>query len=345
MKILVVNSMAPFVWGGAEELAAHLVRNLELAGHSARLLRIPFRWEPATGILSQMMMAKNLLPGDVDKVIALKFPAYLMDHPDKTIWLLHQYRQAYDLFDSGMSNIEAGSAGEQIRALIHAADNECFRQVKVIYTNSRTTSDRLKTYNGFHSEVLLPPVNDPELFTGGRADGYVFAGGRINGMKRQHLLVEAMTSAAKGVRLVVAGPPDSSEDERLLRSLVERHGLEDRVHLDLRFLSRAELANYVNRASCCAYIPYDEDSLGYVSMEAAYAAKPLITTTDSGGVLGLVRDGETGWVCDPSVDSLGDALSHVILNEKLLVSLGEESRRRWLGMNVNWSSTITRLLS
>lgn len=52
MKVLVVNNMAPFVWGGAEELAAHLVKNLVLAGHEAQVLRIPFQWEPASRIPS-----------------------------------------------------------------------------------------------------------------------------------------------------------------------------------------------------------------------------------------------------------------------------------------------------
>ena len=28
MKVLIVNNMAPFIWGGAEELASHLKKNL-----------------------------------------------------------------------------------------------------------------------------------------------------------------------------------------------------------------------------------------------------------------------------------------------------------------------------
>ena len=38
--------MAPFVWGGAEELAANLVTNLRARGCEAELLRIPFKWDP-----------------------------------------------------------------------------------------------------------------------------------------------------------------------------------------------------------------------------------------------------------------------------------------------------------
>ena len=95
---------------------------------------------------------------------------------------------------------------------------------------------------------------------------------------------------------MIAGPPDSEADAERLRELVERFGLSERVRLDLRFLPRATYADYLNGAAAVAYLPFDEDSLGYVSMEAATAGKALITTSDSGGILALAKHQETGWV-------------------------------------------------
>lgn len=46
MKIAVVNNAVPFVRGGAEFLAEWLTERLEQFGHSAVLIRIPFRWDP-----------------------------------------------------------------------------------------------------------------------------------------------------------------------------------------------------------------------------------------------------------------------------------------------------------
>lgn len=344
MKVLVVNNMAPFVWGGAEELAAHLEKNLLLAGHDAEVMRIPFQWEPANGIPAQMLMVRAFELWNVDRVIALKFPAYLIRHPHKTLWLLHQYRQAYDLFDAGQSNIGRGATADELRALIRSADNEAFAETRRIFTNSAVTQQRLARFNGFDAEVLLPPLNDAELFTGGVAQGYVFAGGRINGMKRQHLLVEAMARTRAPVRLVIAGPPDGPEDALRLQRLVEQHGLQDRVHLDLRFMNRSELAQYVNESSACAYLPYDEDSLGYVAMEAATAGKPILTTSDSGGVLGLVRDAETGWVREPSAESLAMALQDACSGTAKVGAMGLSARRLWSDMEISWPSTIDRLL-
>lgn len=345
MKILIVNNMAPFIWGGAEELAVHLEKNLIIAGHDAEVLRIPFQWEPAQGIPSQMLMVRAFELWNVDRVIALKFPAYLIRHPHKTLWLLHQYRQAYDLFDAGQTNLPEGATGNELRTIIRNADNEAFTESRHIFTNSDVTKQRLSKYNNFDAEVLLPPLNDPELFTGGISRGYVFAGGRVNGMKRQHLLVEAMAKTDSHVRLIVAGPPESPEDALRLQKLVEQHGLQDRVKLDLRFLTRTELARYVNEANACAYLPFDEDSLGYVAMEAATASKPIISSIDSGGVLGLVKHMETGWVAEPNPASLAIALNQACRDTASIKAMGQAACQLWNDLEISWPATIERLLA
>tara|TARA_R110000751_G_scaffold307857_3_gene432888 strand:+ start:29723 stop:30760 length:1038 start_codon:yes stop_codon:yes gene_type:complete len=344
VKVLVVTNMAPFIWGGAEELAVHLQRNLVLAGHEAEVLRIPFQWEPATRIPSQMMMVRAFELWNVDHVIALKFPAYLIRHPHKTLWLVHQYRQAFDLFDAGHTNLTADSEGRTLREMIRRADNEGFSESRRIFTISEVTRRRLKKYNGFDSEVLLPPINDPELFAGGAPQGYIFAGGRINDMKRQYLLLDAMAKADRCVRLVIAGPPDAPNDREQLIRRVEELGLSDRVKLDLRFLPRAEYANYINDATAVAYLPIDEDSLGYVSMEAATARKALISATDSGGVLGLVKNAETGWVAQPNAESLAAAMNAVYENDTKTLAFGMAAKDLWDSMEANWPTTVEKLL-
>jgi len=344
MKVLVVNNMAPFVWGGAEELAVNLQKNLTHAGHDAEVMRIPFQWEPAGRIPSQMLMVRALELCNVDRVIALKFPAFYIRHPNKTIWLLHQYRQAYDLYDAGQTNLPPGEPGLAIKSLITNADNQAFAECRRIYTNSEVTRRRLRKYNNFESEVLLPPINDPDLFVGGATGDYIFAGGRINGMKRQHLLVEAMRYADPKVKLIVAGPPDTLEDRERLERAVAEHGLADRVMLDLRFLPRETYADYLKRSSTVAYLPFDEDSLGYVAMEAATAGKALLTTSDSGGILGLAKPGETGWVTDASPSSLASAMSAAISKPALAESYGASARSLWESFGITWPTTVEALL-
>ena len=137
MKVLVLNNMAPFVWGGAEELAAHLERNLILAGHEAETIRIPFGWTPYERLLDEIFLARSLRVRNAKKVIALKFPTYLVPAENKTIWLLHQYRQAYDLWDAGQSNIPDTPEGRRVREAIIANDNDAFAGAQAIFSVSR----------------------------------------------------------------------------------------------------------------------------------------------------------------------------------------------------------------
>ena len=343
MRVLVVNNMAPFIWGGAEELATHLCRELAREGHEADLLRVPFQWEPSSGIPAQMLLARALEIDSADRVIALKFPAYLVRHAHKTLWLLHQYRQAYDMYGTDLSNLR-GTEGERIQRLIERADETAFMEARRIFTNSDVTRRRLAEFNGVEGEVLLPPLNDAELFAGGPSDGYIFAGGRVNVMKRQHLVVEALRHAPD-VRLVIAGPPDGPDDAHRLRALVEAHGLQDRVRMELRFLPRSELAQFVNHALAVAYLPFDEDSLGYVAMEGAAAAKALITTADSGGVRNLAVPGETGWIAEPEPQSIAEALQAAVSRPARTVEMGRAARALWTTFDLTWLATIRRLLA
>lgn len=344
MKVLVVNNMAPFIWGGAEELARNLVIHLAAAGHEAELLRIPFQWEPATVIPSQMLMVRALELWNVDHVIALKFPAYLVRHRSKSLWLIHQYRQAYDLFDIGHTNLPAGEVGTGLREMIKAADDQCFAECRSIHTISPQISERLLLYNGRSAAPLPAPLNDPENFPGGEFGDYVFVGGRVNAMKRQHLMIEALAQTDRGMGLVVAGPPDGPDDASRLVDLVARLGLEDRVKLDLRFLPRSTYAAYLNNAAAVAYLPFMEDSIGYVSIEGACAGKPLITTIDSGGVLDLVSDEETGWVAQPDATALADVLRRVFADLATAKGYGAAARRRWNAMGITWERTVQALL-
>jgi glycosyltransferase involved in cell wall biosynthesis len=346
MRVLVVNNMAPFIWGGAEELAAHLVKHLnDTKGVSAELMRVPFRWDPAERILEEIFICKSMRLARVDRMLALKFPAYLIPHEEKTLWLLHQYRQAYDLRGSALTNLPPGPRGDEICGLIKSNDEACFRSCSRIFVNSVITQERLHRFNGFASELLLPPVNDPERFRGGGYGNYIFAGGRVNLAKRQHLLIEAMAQVRSPIILVVGGPPDSSVDRERLERTVSRFGLGDRVKLDLGFLSREKIAHYVSNALACAYLPVDEDSPGYVTMEAFTAGKSVLTVSDSGGVLDIVKDEVTGLVAAAEPAALANAIDRLASNKNQTIKFGEEARSLWRKKNVNWPSTIQRLLS
>lgn len=346
MKVLVVNSMTPFIRGDIEELADHLVANLNrVAGVSAELMRVPFSWTPHHRVVDEITLCRMLEIDNVDRVIALKFPAYLIPHHDKTLWLVHQYWQVHDLYDAGHSHLPDTAEGDDVRHLIANADADCFRDARAIFVNSRTTRDRLKHHNGYDSEILAPPLNDPEYFENTGQGDYIFAGGPVNAGRRQHLLIEALKCCKSDVRLVIAGAPDTPEDADRIRRAACDPTLTGRLIVDLKYLKRTQAAEYVNSALACAYLPTVEDSAGYATLEAFQAEKPVITFTDSGGVLDIVRNGENGFVVDAEVQLLSEAMDRMFLDRKRARNMGAAGGHLLSELRLNWPATVERLLS
>ncbi len=66
--------------------------------------------------------------------------------------------------------------------------------------------------------------------------------------------------------------PDSPEQLVPLQELIARHGLSDRVELIPRWISEEEKADLISRSLAVLYLPYLEDSYGYVTLEVFHAA-------------------------------------------------------------------------
>ena len=100
MRVGIATVHTPGIHGGAEFLVDGLVEAVRAAGHSVHKISMPFYFEPMDAAAKTMdhCLSANFLPyggGQIDRMICLKFPAYMIRHPDKRVWLLHQHRSAY----------------------------------------------------------------------------------------------------------------------------------------------------------------------------------------------------------------------------------------------------------
>jgi glycosyltransferase involved in cell wall biosynthesis len=345
VKIVVINNAAPFVRGGAELLAEKLTYELGLAGHEAELVRLPMAWSSPDAIVDSMLSIASLRIPNCDRVIALKFPVYLVPHRDVVVWLLHQFRQVYDLWDHP-AGWPVDPRRSEVRDLVHAADRIALSRATALYCNSTVTQQRLHDHLGIHADVLLPPLLQDDGFTSGPYGNYIVALGRISEGKRQDLAVQAMAHLPPSLgRLVVAGPPDSAEDARRLRACVIDHGLEDRVEILDYFISDDKKRELLAGARAVAYLPVDEDSYGYVTLESAYASRPVVTLTDSGGILTMVENDVTGIVVSPDAKSVGAAFSRLLESESTASRLGEALRKRAADLGLSWRHVVEVLAS
>jgi glycosyltransferase involved in cell wall biosynthesis len=340
VKIAIVNNCVPFVAGGAEHLADALQQQLVKRGHDALLVRIPFRWSPAEHIVDHILACRLLSIEGVDRVIGLKFPAYFVPHKNKVLWLLHQFRQAYDLWGTAYQDIPSTPEGKRIQQVIVESDNQYLPEARNIYTISPVTANRLKQFNGLESKVLFHPLNRSSHFFCSSYGDYIFYPSRVTGGKRQALVTEAISHCKSPVRLIIAGQPEMPSDGETIEAIIRREGLESRVQFIPHFITEEEKAALFAAALGCAYTPYDEDSYGYVTLESYHSRKPVITCSDSGGTTILVNDGETGFVVPPEPRAIGEAMDRLYDSRSAAKRMGEAGYDLMKTLGISWDTVV-----
>ncbi len=345
MNIAIVNTCVPFASGGAEHLAEALRLQFIERGHNALSVRIPFRWEPTEQVLEHLLACRLLTLPRIERVIALRFPAYCVPHPNKVVWLVHQFRQVYDLWGTPYQDFPNTSEANSIRQAIISADNVYLAQARTIFTNSHASSERLRKFNGIASEVLHPPLARSEQFFCSGYGDYFFYPSRMTAGKRQALVVESMKYVKSSVRLVIAGQPEQPSDREQIERIIRENRLESKVEFIPSFISEDEKAQRFAEALGCMYTPYDEDSYGYVTLEAYHSRKPVITCQDSGGVTILVRDRETGLVVEPQPMAVAEAMDELFNSRDRAARMGNAGFELMNALDIHWNHVIEKLLS
>jgi glycosyltransferase involved in cell wall biosynthesis len=219
-----------------------------------------------------------------------------------------------------------------------ALDTSALRECKRIYTTSENNARRLRHYNGITAEVLRLPLLAPETWRGEEAEGYVLSVGRLETLKRTDLLVRAAAHLPRGARVEIVGEGTQREP---LEALAASLGVADRVVFRGR-VDEAALKTLYARCTAVFYAPFDED-YGLVTLEAFQCRKPVVTTTDAGGPLEFVRDGETGLVTSPEAGAVGAALARLVSEPSLARALGERGHESVRGMS--WDIVIETLMA
>ena len=347
LRILIATVRVPFVNGGAEILAEGLRRVLIEAGHRAEIVAIPFKWYPPERILDQMLACRLLDLSEtfevpVDRLIGLKFPAYMIPHQRKGIWMLHQHRQAYDLWQHPLSDLHTYANGSEVRAAIHRADTELIPQAQGIFTISRNVALRMKSHCGVNAIPLYHPPQDAALFYTRPAENFLYFPSRINPLKRQELVLQALAQTRAPVRVYFSGSATEAAFERKCITLAQKGGCADRVQW-LGSVSEEQKRDLYARSLGVLFPPVDED-YGYVTLEGMLAQKPVITCTDSGGPLEFVVDQRTGVIAEPKPEALAAAMDRLWGDRERARQWGEAGRQRYDDLHIHWDNVLEKLL-
>jgi glycosyltransferase involved in cell wall biosynthesis len=346
MRILIVTVQVPFVRGGAEVLAEGLRNALVAAGHQTETVAIPFKWYPPERILDHMLACRlfdlsESAGNRLDRVIGLKFPAYLIPHPNKVLWLVHQHRSAYDLWSSPLGDLVQFPHGAQVRDAIRNADQQFIPQAKAVYTIAENVSHRLRVFNGIDSTPLYHPPQNAEKFYTATPEEYLYFPSRLWPTKRQALVLEALAHTRQPVTVRFAGTADNPAYGDELHYKAKELKVHQRVQW-LGSVSEEEKRSQYARCLGVLFPPHDED-YGYITLEAMLAAKPVVTCSDSGGPLEFVLNEKTGLIVEPTPEALAAAMDKLWQDRDRARAWGQAGGERYEALNISWQTVVQRL--
>jgi glycosyltransferase involved in cell wall biosynthesis len=253
---------------------------------------------------------------------------------------MHQYRSAYNLWDTPFDDLSTYPDGAQVREWIRQADNRLIPQAKKVFANSRTVADRLRRYNKIESQPLYHPPPRAESLRSGQQGDYVFYPSRLEPQKRQELLIEAMKFVTTPVKIVLAG---GSGDPKRYESLVKKCNVGDRVCLR-GFVPESEVIDLYRNALGVCYLPFDED-YGYVTLEGMLSGKPVIVARDGGGATEFIEHERDGLIVEPEPRAIAECLDSLYADRARARSLGERGQEKLKAMNLSWENVVESLIN
>lgn len=341
MRILVCTSQVPFARGGAEALSDGLCHALCEHGHAADIVALPYGWTPRAQLFNsalawRLLDLQSVNGQPIDAIICTKFPSYAAKHARKIVWLVHQHRQAYDWRGTALSDWGAQPGDTDALDLLQRLDRRTLGEATARFAISRNVAARLQRFNRLQAQVLYPPSPLLPKLAPGPYGNYVLSVSRLDRAKRIDLLLEGVALAQVPLRAVIAG---QGPDEARLRKLAQQLRLGDRVQW-AGYVGDQRAAELYAHARAVFYAPVDED-YGFATIEAFAANKPVLTTTDAGGVLEFVEQNVSGLIAAPQPVAIAAALQQ-LADLHTAERLGANNRARVV--HIRWEHVVATLL-
>ena len=317
--------------GGAERFYAGLEEALIKAGMGVERIALESREGRFPDIVQSYRRFFDLDLSAYDGVISSKAPSYAARHPNHVCYLMHTMRAWYDMFEAShpFASDLARVQRRQIQALDTAALQNCHR-----LAIGEEVAARLRSFNGLNADVVRPPSTLMGLHEG--AFTHLFLPGRLHPWKRVDLAIRAMRFVKAPVRLMIAG---TGQEEQRLRALAKP---DPRIAFTGR-VTEGELAALYADAAAVLFLPRQED-LGFVTLEAFAAGKPVITCTDSGEPARMVRARyESGFVCPPDPRAIAERMEYLLADPARAAAMGRAGRASIA--DISWDSVAAKLIA
>ena len=325
-------------------MCQNLITAINEFGYDVDVLKIPLRGTPLKAVYKNIKLWESFCCDDAslentDLMICLKFPSYFFPCKNKILWLTHQHRTIYDLFNTIYGERNLSKRNNALRKRIISKDTLAITSCNKIFTISKTISNRLYKFNGINSKWLYQPPAMEHAFSPGPIFPYIFCPSRLEAHKRQNLLIQAMCYVKYPIKAIISGvgPLYSTYS-----NLIETLNLKNKVRLTGR-IPFEELLCLYKSSLAVFFAPYDED-YGFITLEAMLSGKPVITCKDSGGPTEFIVHNETGFILDPNPKLIAQKINYLWDNQKTAKKIGNQSLEYYYSLGLNWTKIVNNLV-
>ena len=373
MKIAIIApSPTPFTIGGAEKLWQSLYNYINKhTNNQCELIKIPIKENSFWNLIDAYYTFYKLDLSHFDMIISGKYPAWMINHPNHHLYMLHPLRGLYDQYNTNLEYLKTDNTNilklrnsikenqeleyffkllydlkndktikdeffsfpsSFLKEIIHFLDKKAFENIKSFSAISKTVANR-KDYFLTNSKVkvLYPPSNFKNYKNSSYS--YFFTASRLHEAKRIDLIIKAYQESNCNIPLKIAGIGPQEEE---LKTLISNN---PQIEL-LGHISDNELLDYYANAYAVIFIPKEED-YGYITIEAMNCEKPVITMEDSGGVLEFVEDNITGLIAKSNIQDLSQKIAYLSKNKDITISLGKNAKEKV--KNISWQNVTSNL--
>jgi glycosyltransferase involved in cell wall biosynthesis len=344
MKIILATQI-----GSAQELY-HAAGELQIAGalqrsgHQVEWVRLPFS-NNSPEILEQILAYQLLdLSAYGDRLIALRAPAYFIQHPHKVVWFGEFLPEFYRAWNTPYQTGTITPALRRIRELLLNQDKKKLGAAHAVFATSRNAAAKLKQCHGINARVVYPAYPMEGGIPDGICGDYFLFYAPLEKLNRPLLAVESMRWVASPVKLVFCSPsPDPGLREQM-EKMIRQYGLESKI----KFLSpdcpEKEAGEIMAQCFGVLHIPFDENSVKAAWLAGRFK-KMLLTCSDSGAPLEWLEPGQTGLAVKPVPEDIAKSLDRIYREQAAGKHMGERALAGQLRRKHDWNEVVERLLA
>jgi len=377
MKIAIIApSPVPFTIGGAEKLWFGLLEYINKhTNHQCELIKIPIREDGFWELIEAYYKFYNLDVSSFDLVISGKYPAWMTQHSNHYIYMLHCLRGFYDCYhflnlddDMDSSNkkvqfilkrIEKNDiSSQEMFKLLFDLKNEEIKEKdlfnfpgifikKIIHFFDKKAMENIKSFSAISKTVAARK----EYFPKHKKVNVIYPPSTLTDLKNsnyEYFFTISRLDNAKRIDMIINAylktkteiPLKIAGTGPLSEEFKKLTKDDPRIEL-LGFISDDELIKYYSNAYAVLFVPYDED-YGLITIEAMMSKKPVITFNDTGGVVEFVEDKKTGLISNPDINELAKNIDFLSDNNELCKEMGKNARKKV--ENITWKNTVESLL-